>query len=203
LINVGTPGVNLSPTSNTATINISSPGQSATQLITVTGQNGFSGTVTLSAAVTGEPSGAVDLPTCSFGAPDLNFTAPNTITLSATATTGNATMTCSSTAASAALFRPSNRPFGRDWPLAAAAVSLVCFFFLLAVPRQRRWGFAPLAVLLVVLVAAGVGCGGSSSSGVSSSGNPGTTTGAYGITVYATPSIGTAQPSTVVTVNVQ
>jgi hypothetical protein len=110
-------------------------------------------------------------------------------------------MTCSSTAASGALFRPSNRPFGRDWPLAAAAVSLLCFFFLLGVPRQRRWGLAPLAVLLVVLVAAGVGCGGSSggSTGVT---NPGTTQGAYTIAVTVKSSTGTVLGTTIITVNV-
>jgi hypothetical protein len=200
-VTVNTPGLNLSPRSNTVTDTITSPGQSTTQLITVTGANGFAGSVILSYAVTGEPAGAVDLPTCSFGAPDLNFAAPNTITLTATSETGNATMTCASTAASGALFKPSNRPFGRDWPLAAAAVSLFCFFFLLGIPKQRRWGFAPLAVLLVVLVAAGVGCGGGSggSTGVT---NPGTTIGAYTITVTATPSIGSAT-SSVITVNVQ
>ncbi len=46
-VTVGTGGINLSPA--TATINISSPGQSATQTFTVTGQNSFAGTVALTA----------------------------------------------------------------------------------------------------------------------------------------------------------
>ena len=97
-ITVDTVGINLSPAPNTAAITISSPGQTSTlQLITVTGANGFAGTVTLSAAVTATFANAVDLPTCTFGAPDTNFTAPNTITLSGVNTTGTATMTCSST----------------------------------------------------------------------------------------------------------
>jgi len=193
--------LSITPASGTATINVSSPGQtSTTQLITVTGANGFAGTVTLSAAVTG-PSGAVDSPTCTFGAPDTNFTAPSTITLTAGSETGTATLSCTTTAASEIVFRPMTRPSGRAWPLAGVAVSLVCLFFLLAVPKQRRWRMVPLAILFVVVAAAGVSCGGSSSSGGGVT-NPGTTLGNYTVTVTATPSTGTAQVITI-TVNVQ
>ena len=193
----------LSFTPSASPITISAPGQMGSQLTTVTGENGFAGMVTLMATVTGEPANAIDLPTCSFGAPDSNFTAPNIITFTNIATIGTATMTCSSTAAvSRVLFRPSNRPVGPDWPLAAAAASLVCFLLLLSVPRQRRWGFAPLAVLFVVIVAAGVGCGGGGTSGGGGGGgNAGTTPGSYTVTVTATPSSGAAQ-STPVRVNV-
>ncbi len=182
-------------------ITIPSPGLSGSQLVTLNVVN-FTGTAILSYAVTTPPPGAYvpDNPTCIFGAPDsTNFnSSTNTFNFSA-AVTGNATMMCSSSAASGTIFRPSNRPPTHGWPLATAAVSLICFFILLCVPRQRRWGFAPLAVLLIVVAVAGVGCGGSTSgSGVT---NPGTTVGAYTITVTATPSIGTAQTTTI-TVNV-
>jgi hypothetical protein len=200
-VGVGIPGVNLSSGCNAATIAISLPGQSGTCLITVMGANSFAGSVTLTCAVTASPAGAVDLPTCSFGVPDSNFTAPNTITLSATATTGNATMTAASTPYHAALFRPSNPPYGRDWPLAAAGIFLIYFCFLLRVPRRRRCGFASLAVLLVVLVAAVAGCGGGGYGGSGGS-NPGTTVGTYTVTVTATPAGSTAQ-TTAITVNVQ
>jgi subtilase family serine protease len=200
-VNVGTAGINLS-SCNTATISIGMPGQSGTCLITVTGANSFAGSVTLACTVTASPAGATDLPTCSFGAPaSANFTAPN-ITLSATAPTGNATMTVASKAYHAAVFRPSNHPFGREWPLAAAGVSLIYFFFLLGVPRRRRWRFAPLAVLLVVVVAAIAGCGGGYGISISGGSDPGTTVGAYTVTVTATPAGGTAQ-TTAITVNVQ
>jgi len=200
-VTVGSAGINLSPGCSSATITIGAPGQSGSCLITVTGANGFNGTVALSAAVTGAPASAVDSPTCSFGAPDSNFTAPSTIALSTTSETGNATMTCSSTAASEILFGPSNHPSGRNWLLAVVAVALALFF--LVVPKQRRWKLVPLAVLVAVVVTAGVSCGGGGSSGGGSGGgNPGTTVGAYTVTVTATPSVGTAQ-STAVTVNVQ
>ncbi len=200
---VGSAGINLLPAAGTATLTVSSPGSlSSTQLVTVTGSSGFAGTVTLSAAVTG-PSGAVDSPTCSFGAPDTNFTAPSTITLSAASETGTATMSCTTTAASQIVFRPSSRPSGRAWPLAGVAVSLACLFFMLAVPRHRRLRLVPLAVLFVVIAAAGVSCGGGSSSGGGGGiTNPGTTLGNYTVTVTATPQTGTAQTTTI-TVNVQ
>jgi large repetitive protein len=173
--------------SSSAPITISSPGQSGTQLITVNAQNGFVGTVTLNVAVTSSPVGAIDLPTFSLGSPSLNFTAPNTLTFTGAQTTGDVTLTVL-TIMQGALNRPSNRPFDRNWPLACAAVSFICFLILLSAPRPRRWGFAPLAFLLVLVAGSGLGCA-SSSSG--STGTPtGTTTGAYVITVTATPTPG-------------
>jgi len=203
-ITVGTPGINLSPASNSATITISWPGQSAGQLITVTGGNSFTGSVTLSCVVSSEPMSAVDLPTCSFGMPDQNFTAPQTITLTSAATSGNATMTVMSTAAQASSFRLSlsGRAFRMGWPRGVATMLLLCLFILFLFPRQWRRQAAFLT-LLVSMVALGAGCGGTSPSGSGTGGgNPGTTAGTYTIAVTATPSTGTAQ-STVIEVNVQ
>jgi hypothetical protein len=206
-ITVGTPGISLSPAAGTSTITIASPGQSATQLVTVTAGNSFTGSVTLSCTVSGMPMNAVDLPTCSFGIPDQNFAAPQTITLTATATSGNATMTVTSTAAQAGLLRPpAVHGFRFVWPMPVVAMLLVCLFAFFVASKQRRWQLASLAVLLLVVVAVGFGCGSSSSigggGGGTGAGNPGTTTGTYSITVTAAPSTGIAQ-TTSIGVNVQ
>jgi hypothetical protein len=199
-VSVGQPGINVSPNCASATISVSAPGMSGSCLITVTGANGFAGTVTLAPALTNSPANAKDAPACSLGAPDQNFTAPNTITLSASSASGNATMTCATTAASAIVLQPLSRPTG-GWPWAGATVSLACFLLLLALQRKRQWRLATLVVLLVVGGAVLVSCG-SSGGGGGGQTNPGTTTGAYTFTVTATPSSGTAQTTTV-TVNVQ
>jgi hypothetical protein len=193
-IGVGTPEFSLSPgqTCTNATSNITQPGQSASCLISVAGTYGFAGAVTLSAAITASPSGAVDMPACSFGTPATFFTAPNTITLTATNTPGSATMTCSSTAPSHVFFQPSNRPLWRGWPLMAAPLALVCFFTFLSVPGQRPWGLVPLAVLLIVVAVAAFSCGGGGVGGGGNT-NPDTTMGNYTITVTATLPCGAAQ----------
>ncbi len=213
-VTVGSAGINLASGCGSATISISSPGQSGSCLITASGVNGFAGAVTLGYSVTSGPAGAVDLPTCSFGAPDANFTAPNVITLSATSTAGNATMTCSSTAASSIAIRPSSRPYGPlstsprgrirvyGWALTAGAVSGICFLVFAFLPMKRRWNFVPLAAILIVLGFVALSCGGGSSSGTPTSTNPGTTLGSYTISVTATPSTGSAT-NTTVTVSVQ
>jgi hypothetical protein len=204
-VSVGGPGINVSPNCTSATISVSAPGMSGSCLITVTGANGFAGTVTLAPALTNSPANATDVPTCSFGAPDQNFSAPNTITLSASSVSGNATMTCATTGASGLLLRPVSRPTG-GWPWAGATISLACFLLLLTLEREKRWRLIPLMVLLVIAGAALMSCGSSSSGGGGGGGggqsNPGTTTGAYTFTITATPSSGTAQTTTV-TVNVQ
>jgi hypothetical protein len=167
---------------------------SRTELITLNVVNGFTGTATLTANVTGSPAGAVDLPVVTFTTPNSNFSSSNnTMTFSNAVTTGAVTLNIATTAATGAAIRRPVSPIGRAWPLVAAALSMIGFFFLLAARKQRRWGFVPLAVLLVVVAVAGVSCGSSGGGGGGGGGNPGTTTGSYTITVVATPSPGGAQ----------
>jgi hypothetical protein len=197
-VSVGVPGINLS--SSTGTINIPAPGQSGTQLITVSAANGFTGAVTLSCAMTSSPSGAVSPPTCSFGMPWQNFTAPNVITLSSTNTSGNATMTVASSAAQGIVFKPTSRPQGPNWFLVSEIGAFMACFFLLGISAQKRRSLVLLAMLLFAVIAVGTGCGNSNSGG--SSAHPATTIGAYTMTVTATPAGGPAQ-TTAITVNVQ
>jgi len=198
-ITVGTPGINLSPAPNTATITIASPGQSATQLITVAGANSFVGSVILSCAVSAEPMNAVNLPTCSFGIPAQNFTAPQTITLGTVATTGTVTMTVNSTAAQAALYRVlrADRRFGHGWLVVVGAMSLLCALPFFVISKRRSLEFAPSVLMLFLVVAVALGCGTSSGGSGQGVGNPGTTSGTYTVTVTATPSNGTVQTTTV------
>jgi subtilase family serine protease len=196
-VSVGVPGIGLS--SSTGTINIPAPGQSGAQLITVSAANGFTGSVTLSCAVTSSPSGAVSPPTCSFGMPGQNFTAPNIITLSSTNTSGNATMTVASTAAKGFVFKPQRRPQGPNLFLVSEVGAFIACFFLLGISAQRRRRLVLLAMAFFAILALGTGCGNSNSG---SSSIPATTVGAYTVTVTATPAGATAQ-TTAITVNVQ
>ena len=196
-VTVGGTGINLS-SGCTETITITAPGQSGSCLITVMGANGFSGAVILRCGVSGSPAGAVDLPSCSFGTPGQNFTAPNTITLSAGSETGNATLTVNTTAASG-LFKPLNRPHGPNLLLIAEFGTTLACMLLLTVTSRKRRGMVTLAALLFVVAAVVTGCG--NYGGAGTGGNPGTTRGTYTYTVTATPAGGAAQTSAI-TVNV-
>ena len=190
-LTIAVSGFNFTAAS-TSPITIASQGMSGTELITLNVVNGFTGTATLTANVTGSPSGAIDLPVVTFTTPNSNFSpSNNTMTFSNAVTTGNVTLNVATMAATGAAFRRPAGPIGRAWPLAAAAVSMIGFVFLLAAHKKRPWGFVPLAVVLVVVAVAGVSCG--SSSGGGGGGNPGTTTGSYMITVVATPAPGGTQ----------
>jgi hypothetical protein len=186
-VNVGTPSFSFTGTPpNPATITISSPGESGTSTITVNPTNGFTGTVSLSCAVTNSPAGANDPVTCSI---------PSSVTIS-DATPQTATLTIYSTAASAF-----NKPLKLFWPSTGGAVLAVLIFFV--VPRRRRSWLVMLGLLVFFVTAAGIGCGGGGGGGGNSS-NPGTTTGQYTVAVTGTSGTGASQISqtTNVTVNV-
>ncbi len=200
-VNVGTAGVNVQFGCASSTITIASPGQSGTCLVTVTGANNFSGNVTLTCGLSGGPAGAADLPSCSFGAPDSNFTAPGTITLTSNSQTGTATLMVGTTAASHLLAPPSQRQ-GPNWLLISEIGAALACLFLLAVASRERRGVVTFAAVLFITMAAITGCSGGNASGTGITGNPGTTTGAYTITVKVTPAGGTATLLPV-TVNVQ
>jgi len=86
-----TPSFTLAPTASTLSI---TQGKTATDTITVTDVNGFTGSVTL--AATGLPSGV----TVAYGTNPTTSTSVLTFTASATATTGTATVTITGTSGS-------------------------------------------------------------------------------------------------------
>ena len=97
-------------------------GTSATSVVTVNGSNGYTGTVTLTCALTSSPAGATNLPTCSA--------AGSSVSLNSTVTMGTASVLVSTTAAtSGALRRASLRRFemvqGGRWICAFGPVDLL------------------------------------------------------------------------------
>lgn len=167
--------------SNGGAITISSPGATSgnTTSITVKPSGGFIGNVTLTAVIATSPSGAVDLPTLSFGA-----TSPVNIT---GASNGTGTLTVSTTAATTGtLVRP--RSFAAPW-YAAGGTALACLLVIGIPARRRRWRtLLGMFVLLALLTGGLVSCGSKSSGGGGGGGggNSGTTTGTYSVTVTGT-----------------
>jgi trimeric autotransporter adhesin len=193
MVTVGSAGINLAPTSNTATINVPALGTPGTQVITVTAAGGFTGSVTLTCAVTTAMTGVSDMPTCSF-------TSTPTITLTSSTTSGQDTLDFNTTAASS-IAAPASRRHGPDpnGLLIGEFCAVLASMFLLGLTVKKRRGAFLLATAILAVVLIGTSCG---SSGVSTGGgNPGTTAGAYTVTVTATPSSGAAQ-STAIAVNV-
>lgn len=84
-----------------------SPGSSASSSITLSSNNGYTGTIALACAVTASPAGAIDLPTCDAGPPVSLTTSTNsansmvTVSTSALTTPGTYTITVSATGSDA------------------------------------------------------------------------------------------------------
>ncbi len=182
----------LSPTTPSAI----SPGGNGSSTITVSTNSGYSGSVTLACSLTSSPTGAVAAynPTCSVsGSP---------ITLSSSAASGTATVSFSTTAASAAV---AGHIAGANW-FKSGAATLAAMFVFFGIPRRRRWRAMLGIVVLMVVFGALSACGGSSDGSGSGSGgnsNPGTTAGTYTFTITGTgnPAV-SPSPSTTVTLTV-
>ena len=104
-----------------------SPGSSAASTITVTGNGGYAGSVTLTCTLTNFPTGASDLPSCSI-------TSGSPVTLSSATTTGTATATVTTTAATTADLIYPKLGKGNGWPgskfaAASGAILSVLIFF--------------------------------------------------------------------------
>jgi hypothetical protein len=152
-----TPGAT---TGNTGTIN-------------VVGTNGFSGTVSLSCAVSTSMTNVNDMPTCSLS--------PASLGVSGT-TNQTSTLSVATTASSSA----GNRMKNLLWPTTGGTA--MAFIVLVCVPRRRR-NWLPILVLLAFLISmAGMGCGGGGTGGGGGGGggNAGTTAGTYTVTVTGT-----------------
>ncbi|MGD0222147.1 MAG: choice-of-anchor D domain-containing protein [Terriglobia bacterium] len=170
-----------SPTSNTVTA-----GNSATYTLTVTPTNGFNQAVTF--ACSGLPSGA----TCSFAPPNVT---PN-------GSAGTTTLTVATATTSAQFLIPGSRlpqaPFPTPWVWVAGLALVVPWR---RIKSQRRLACC-LPILLLVMLAGLVACGGGSGSATSSSnsstGTPTTST----ITVTGTSGSGSSAISNTVSVSI-
>ena len=164
-----------------------------TSTITLTPDGGFTGNVTLTAAVTSTPAGAQNPPSLSFGpANPLNITGGNA---------GTATLTVVTTAPStSALGNPVHS--GSLWYTGGTTFA---YLLLLGMPARRRGWRTMLGTLALLAAFSGslLACGGGSGGGSSSStstGNPGSTPGAYTVTVTGTSGTTTATGTVTVTV---
>jgi hypothetical protein len=168
--------------SNSGAITISTPGASGTSTISVTPSNGFTGVVTLSCSISG--SAAIP-PTCSV---------PASVTINGSAP-GTATLTIHTTAATQA------RNLARKTFFLGGSGSIGLCILLLGIPKRRLSWRKFLGIFLLTAsigTIAGCGSGGSSGTGVSSSG--GTTLGTYAITVFGVDqATGTIKSNTTVT----
>ncbi|MGD1063623.1 MAG: FG-GAP-like repeat-containing protein [Terracidiphilus sp.] len=188
VINLPTPSFTISGTSVTVT-----PGATTanTSTITVTPAGGFTGNVALTAVFATSPSGAQYPPTLSFGS-----TTP--VSISGT-TAATATLTISTTApTSAALEYPKRH--GVPW-YATGGATLACILLFGIPARRRRWQTMLGTFALFVALSGGLfACGGGGGGGGGGTGNPGTTAGAYTVTVTGTSGSTTASGTVTLTV---
>lgn len=149
-----------------------SPGATTgnTSTISIAPSGGFTGTVNLACSFTAQPTGANDPPTCSI---------PATVNITDT-TAATATLTVATTAPSTSALNLPLQRFVRG--TGAALLALVLFF---GIPARRRAWRALFSLLGLVVITGLIGCGGGSSTKAPPP-NPGTTPGAYTITVTGT-----------------
>ena len=160
-----------------------------TTALAITPAGGFTGSVALSCAVSSAPTGAVDPVTCSLS--------PASVTLSGTAA-GSSTLTINSTApttTTASLARSRERMRG----IGGAVLAFAC---VVLAPARRRKVITRLALLFASVAVVSIsmaGCGGSTSKsgGGGTTTVPGTTAGAYAVTVAASAAGLTSQTVTV------
>ena len=169
-----------------------------TSTITLYPRGGFTGSVELTAAITSKPAGAQDLPTLSFASNPVSISGSSAVEVALTITT---------TAPTSAALERSARP-GIHWYAGGMTLAFGLMFGIgICIPtrgRIRRRRLGPLLFLVILFLAISpsglLSCGGGT--GVSSSGNssPGTTPGAYVVTVTGTSGSITATGTVTLTV---
>jgi hypothetical protein len=175
---------------NTA-VNIASPGATGTSTITITPSGGFTGNVTLACTVAG-PAAAIDPPTCAVPA-QAAVTGTGAVTAMLTVyTTGAAASAPSGYVAK--VQKPLKQIFTLGGSVAMSAL------LLFGIPARRcRWKTLLSMLLSASIAGAVIGCGGATNAAKTPA-NPGTTLGAYTVTVTGTS--GATVQSTAVTVGV-
>jgi len=148
-----------------------------TSTVTLTPSGGFTGSIALTAVMTTMPTGAQYPPTLSFGT-----TTPVNI---ANSTPGTATLVVTTTAATtSSLMKPNQR--GGSWRITGGTVLACILIFIFPTQRSRWRGMLGMFALLVALSGSMLACGVGGGSGVTNQGNPGSTAGAYMITITGT-----------------
>jgi hypothetical protein len=159
-------------------------GASASSTITITPSGGFTGSVSVSCAVTGSPAGAVNPPTCSVSQPAA-ISGTQAVT---------SKLTINTTASSTAELHAPLHPFSK---LGEGTLAAILFLWL---PFRRRKWQTMFGLLVLTTIIAITGCGTNKPIG-KTGGTSGTTAGAYTITVTGTS--GSVQATTTVSVTVQ
>jgi hypothetical protein len=151
-----------------------SPGASANSTVTVSSSSGYAGTVSFTCAVTSSLSGGVDPPTCA---------ANDAVTLSASTATATVSITVSTIGPSSTATAWPNLHGAKEWN-GLEAVVLLLFATCLGMSSRCRRSMSVLSVVLLsAIVGSLLGCGGSSTKGIT---NAGTTPGTYTVTVTGT-----------------
>jgi hypothetical protein len=164
-----------------------------TSTITITPSEGFTGTVTLTAAIASGPSNAQHPPTFSFGA-----TSAIAITGSAPTT---AVLTVSTTPAGSSALDRSKRPVVSGYA-GVSTLLACCLFFGMRKRRYKSLAILGFVIVLTAISMAMVGCGSSRSSGGSGGETTsGTTPGTYTVIVSAASGAITKTCSVILTVN--
>ena len=174
-------GATFTLAANPTTVNVASLGASGNSAVTVTPTGGFAGTVSLSCAIA-TVAGAT-MPTCGVS--------PGSVTLGAATT---ATVTFGTVMPTATPVKVAEKNGG--WLGASGVAFAGVFLFGLIGRRRRVWGMM-LALLMMVAVMSGVGCGGGGGSVMHT---PGTTAGTYTATVTGTSGSTTATTTIMVVV---
>ena len=191
VIDLSPPGFTISGTAVSV-----APGATTgnTSTITMTPAGGFTGSVTLTAAITSSPAGAVAPPTLSFGS-----TTPLTISGNSTAT---ATLTIATTLGQPSQCTSSNKE-ERGVPWYSGGGAILASVLLVGVPARRcSWrALLGLLALLTIFTAGVSACGGGSRQICSTAIAASTTPGTYTITV--TGKSGSTTATGTVNLNVQ
>ena len=166
-------------TLSASTTSAVAPGTAATSTVTVTTTDGYSGTASLTCALTSPTASSVtDPPACSLS--------PTSVALSSSSTTGSVTATVSSTAPTASQNTHPARPgSGKGWMGAGGGAALALLVFFAVPSRQRRWRAMLGAVAVLVALSSFTACG---DFWKAPTGNTaaGTTAGTYTFTVTGT-----------------
>jgi hypothetical protein len=182
----GLPSGSFSLSSNPASVSIAAPGQAGTSTITLTGTDGFTGTVTFSCSVSPVPVN--DPPTC--------FVSPSSAALDATTTSASVALRISTTAGLNSAVLPHDRTNGFSYLAFSAAFPIIG---ILLVRIKRRDLASSLALLALVGLAISLSC--CAGSGGSNQINLGTPAGSYTATIVG--SSGAAVQTTSVSFSLQ